>query len=250
MNDIEILKKFLEVPLENSEPIFQYFLSIPDKEIVFRGEQPERFLYIRGQRKDKVLLVAHADTVWDNSIEIPENAKHELIFSNGVFQSSSSVYGIGADDRAGCAILWLLKDLGHSLLITDGEEAGGLGSSWLMSDPKNSDIADEINTQHQFMIQLDRRHGSDFKCYSVGTDEFRNYVQRTTGYTEPDRFAYTDIVTLCREITGVNLSVGYRNEHSHKENLFVDEWLNTLNICRKWLSGEDLPRILLGKTSA
>ncbi|MBW4488275.1 MAG: hypothetical protein KME12_10850 [Trichocoleus desertorum ATA4-8-CV12] len=250
MNDIEILRKFLEVPLESSEPIFQYFLGIPDKEIVFRGERPERFLYIRGQRKNKVLLVAHADTVWDNFGAISDNAKHELIFSNDVFQSSSSVYGIGADDRAGCAILWLLKDLGHSLLITDGEEIGGLGSNWLMSDPKNSDIADEINSQHQFMIQLDRRHGSDFKCYSVGTDEFRDYVQGMTGYTEPDRFSYTDIVTLCREITGVNLSVGYRYEHSHKESLSVDEWLNTLNICRRWLSKEALPRFPLRKISA
>jgi hypothetical protein len=250
MNDIEILKKFLEFPLENSELIFQYFLSTPDKEIVFRGERPERFLYIRGQRKDKVLLVAHADTVWDNYAEISEHAKHELIFSNGIFQSSGSIYGIGADDRAGCAILWLLKDLGHSLLITDGEEAGGLGSNWLMSDPKNLDIADEINTQHQFMIQLDRRHGSDFKCYSVGTDKFRDYVQCMTGYIEPDRYSYTDIVTLCREITGVNLSVGYRNEHSYKESLVLDEWLNTLNICRRWLSEENLPRFPLIEVSA
>jgi len=92
MNDIEILKKFLEVPLKNSEPIFQYFLNIPNQEIVFRGERPERFLYIRGHRKNKVLLVAHADTVWDDSMEIPERTKHDLIFSNGVFQSSSSVY--------------------------------------------------------------------------------------------------------------------------------------------------------------
>jgi hypothetical protein len=245
MNDIEILKFFLEVPLKNSEPIFKYFLNIPNKEIVFRGERPERFLYIRGHRKNKVLLVAHADTVWDDSMEIPEKTKHDLVFSNGVFQSSSSVYGIGADDRAGCAILWLLKDLGHSLLITDGEESGGLGSNWLMSDSKNSDIADEINTKHQFMIQLDRRHGSDFKCYSVGTDEFRDYVQRMTGYTEPDRYSYTDIVTLCREITGVNLSVGYRHEHSYKESLFVDEWINTLNLCRRWLSEEELPRFSL-----
>ncbi len=245
MNDIETLRRFLEVPLETSEPIFQYFLSIPDREIIFRGERPNRFLYVRGQRKNKVLLVAHADTVWDDFFKESRHERHELIFSSGIFQSSSSVCGIGADDRAGCAMLWLLKDLGHSLLITDGEEAGGLGSDWLMSDPTNSDIAEEINTQHQFMIQLDRRHGSDFKCYSVGTDEFRDYVHCMTGYTEPDRYSYTDIVTLCQEITGVNLSVGYRNEHSSKESLCVEEWLNTLNVCRRWLAEEDLPRFSL-----
>lgn len=247
MKDIEVLKKFLEVPLDNPDPIFEHFLGLSDREIVFRGERPNRFLYVRGKRKNKVLLVAHADTVWDGFWKKPQDGKHELILANGIFQSSSSVYGIGADDRAGCAMLWLLNDLGHSLLITDGEEAGGLGSNWLMSEPKNSDIAEEVNTQHQFMIQLDRRHGSDFKCYSVGTDEFRNYVQSMTGYTEPDRFSYTDIVTLCQKITGVNLSVGYRNEHTCNESLSVDEWLNTLNICRKWLSEKDLPRFPLIK---
>jgi hypothetical protein len=71
-----------------------------------------------------------------------------------------------------------------------------------------------------------------------------------TGYIEPDRYSYTDIVTLCREITGVNLSVGYRNEHSYKESLVLDEWLNTLNLCRRWLSEESLPRFPLIEISA
>jgi hypothetical protein len=71
-----------------------------------------------------------------------------LLLSNGVFQSANRIRGIGADDRAGCAILWLLKDLGHSLLITDGEEKGGIGSKWLMNDTENADIAEEINTEH------------------------------------------------------------------------------------------------------
>jgi acetylornithine deacetylase/succinyl-diaminopimelate desuccinylase-like protein len=132
VKDTEVPKKFLEVPLDNPDPIFEYFLDLSNREIVFRGERPNRFLYVRGQRENKILLVAHADTVWDGFWRKPKDLKHELIFSNGVFQSSGSVYGIGADDRAGCAMLWLLKDLGHSLLITDGEEAGGLGSNWLM----------------------------------------------------------------------------------------------------------------------
>ena len=38
----------------------------------------------------------------------------------------------------------------------------------------NKDIADEINHDHQFVIQFDRRNGRDFKCYDVGTDEHGN----------------------------------------------------------------------------
>ena len=165
-----------------------------------------------------------------------------MIFQqNGIIRNKNG--GLGADDRAGCAIIWLLKEMGHSILITNGEEQGGRGSNWLMNE--NHDIADKINSSHQFIIQLDRRNGRDFKCYSVGTDDFRAYVSKITGYSEPDRSSYTDIVTLCRDICGVNLSIGYRNEHSEDEHLIIDEWIKTLNICRKWLSEEKLPRFVL-----
>jgi hypothetical protein len=246
-SDLEILKEFLEVPLESSDPIFQRFSTLPNTDVVLRGKKPERFLYLRGKRKNKVLLVAHGDTVWDKQFGRSFDARQELVFTDGIIRSSSTKCGIGADDRAGCAMLWLLKDLGHSLLITDGEELGGIGSNWLMNARENQDIAFEINTHHQFMIQLDRRHGSDFKCYSVGTDKFREYIKRITGYCEPDRFSYTDIVTLCIVITGVNLSVGYYNEHSHQEYLNVEEWHNTLELCRRWLSEPNLPRFRLSK---
>ena len=56
VKDVEVLKRFLEVPLDNPDPIFEYFLGLSDREIVFRGERPDRFLYVRGQRKNKVLL--------------------------------------------------------------------------------------------------------------------------------------------------------------------------------------------------
>ncbi len=123
-------------------------------------------------------------------------------------------------------MLWLLKEMGHSILITNGEESGQKGSNWLIN--KNPDIADKINSNHKFIIQLDRRNGKDFKCYSVGTVEFKEYVSKITGYSEPDWSSYTDIVTLCRHICGVNLSIGYRNEHGTDEYLVIDKWLNTL----------------------
>jgi hypothetical protein len=235
--DIEILKKFLEIPLGSSDGVFECFANLPNA--IFRGEKPERFLYVQGTRRNKVLLVAHADTFWDDW----DCDEHQLVLSNNIIWSLSPQYGLGADDRAGCAILWLLKELGHSLLITDGEECGRMGSTWLMS--KNRDIADEINNDHQFVIQFDRRGGSDFKCYTVGTDEFREHVSLKTGYTEPDMSIYTDIVTLCETITGVNLSIGYHQNHTFDECLIISEWQNTLDLCRNWLAEEELPRFTL-----
>lgn len=239
-DDLKVLKDFLEIPINSSDGVFDPFLELPGS--IFRGNKKERFLYVPGRRTNKILLVAHADTVWDEYYLGTQEYEQKLIFENNIIRSGSNNCGIGADDRAGCAILLLLKDLGHSLLITDGEEHGSIGSEWLMNDPKNRDIADLINQDHQFIIQFDRRNGKDFKCYNVGTDDFRAYISEKTGYIEPDRSAGTDIVELCRHITGVNLSIGYHNEHSENEYLDLNEWHNTLKLCRKWLDEEELPR--------
>jgi hypothetical protein len=240
-NSIDVLRRFLEIPLGSADGVFDRFLQIPGA--IYRGEGLNRFLYVRGARPNKVLLVAHADTYWDHEYGHDPGPTRKIKIEDGNITAVDEEFGLGADDRAGCAMLWLLKDLGHSLLVTNGEEKGQLGSSWLMSN--NEDIADEINHDHQFVIQFDRRNGRDFKCYDVGTDEFRSYVAEKTGYTEPDRRATTDIVTLCREIAGVNLSIGYHNEHHEDEYLNISEWEHTLGVVQKWLSERKLSNFTL-----
>ncbi len=71
----------------------------------------------------------------------------------------------------------------------------------------NPDIKKEINDEHQFVVQFDRRGA--FKYYEIGTEEFRDYVHKATGYTGPDGYANTDICTPCENICGVNLSIGF-----------------------------------------
>ncbi|HQG93084.1 MAG TPA: hypothetical protein PLN27_15620 [Acidobacteriota bacterium] len=204
-----------------------------------RGAGDQRFVYIPGSRPDRVLLVAHADTYFDGRPGYPA----DVIVQEGKLRSANPALACGADDRAGCAVLWQLRELGHSLLITSGEEKGRQASTWLME--KNPDLADEINRTHGFVVQLDRRNGTDYKCYEVGTPQFRHYVERKTGYTEPDRSSYTDICTLCRDIPGVNLSVGYYNEHTEEEYLDLDQWRSTLTLVRSWLSRRGLPNFRL-----
>lgn len=239
----EVLESFLQIPLESADGVFEKFMEIPG--YIYRGTGQERFLYIRGSRPNKVCLVAHGDTVWDSAHGNDALSNGHVVFENGKFFSTSDEYGLGADDRAGCAILWILRELGHSLLITDGEESQRQGSTWLMHH--NKDIAEEINGEHQFLVQFDRRHGRDFKCYDVGTDEFRSYVEKVTGYSEPDKHSFTDIVTLCERIAGVNLSIGYYNEHHENETLVYSQWENTLNLATSWLSESGLPLFPLNK---
>lgn len=241
MSDLEVLKEFLTLPMESSDGVFDKFLLINDA--IIRGERPERFAYLRGARKNKVLLVAHADTVWDDLDNPPPEKTNQVLQNDGIIYPKYAGKGLGADDRAGCALLWLLRESGHSLLLTDGEERGRLGAKFLMEN--NPDLAEEINRDHQFMVEFDRGRESDFKCYGVGTQEFRRYIEETLDCHEPERLSYTDIVTLCRDIPGVNLSLGYYKWHQPEEYLVIDEWLRAVDKYRSWLARQDLPKFAL-----
>ena len=60
---------------------FDRFLEIPGA--IYRGQGLERFLYVRGSRSNKVLLVAHADTIWDHDYGFNPGQTHEIKIENG-----------------------------------------------------------------------------------------------------------------------------------------------------------------------
>ena len=234
-SDCAVLKDFLSLP-HRSEILLERFAALPEF-VRKKGNEKEGFVYFPGTRKNKVLLIAHAATVGDPDIEAAlEDAGETLRNAAGI---------LGAEDRAGCAMLWLLRESGHGLLITDGEEGGSFGAKFMKE--KFPEMFDEINGEFQFMIQIDRCGSEDFKCYKVGTDAFRSYVNSKTGFTEPGILRGTDIVHLCRDICGVNLSCGYHEEHTENEYIVKKEWHNTLELLRKWLAEEDLPKFALNK---
>ena len=227
------LEMFLNCKLSSADDVFARFCSIAGSKMFDYGGQ-DRFVYIPGSRPDSVLLVAHADTVWQGN-----NAEHVVREKDGVFFSGNGITGTGADDRSGCAILWMLRSSGHSLLITDGEECGQRGARALV---RNDELMKEINA-HSFMVEFDRRGKCDCKYYNIPvTDEFKEYIAMKTGFTEADRFSTTDITTLCRSVCGVNLSTGYYNEHTSDEYIVFNEWFNTLLLAARWLGEGSIPR--------
>lgn len=242
MTEVETLLEFLELPLWTSEDIFEKFRY---HHRAITREHPsdpkKRFVYIHGALKEKVVLVAHADTFFDEEYEYPKT-DHTIVEENEWIRGDGK-NAIGADDRAGCAMLYLLKDFGHSILITDGEEYRQKGSKWLMQ--YNPDIAALLN-DHQFMVQLDLKGASHFKCYDVGTDAFREFIESKSGYKESGRENRTDIADLCRDVCGVNFSIGSYGEHTPEERINIREWENTLSMIKKIL-GSKLPRFSLDK---
>lgn len=181
------------------------------------GEGNKRFVFVPGHRPDKVLIVAHADTAWDDSEEdiSPVRKNREIISSK-----QDKKIGIGADDRVGCYFVWKMRNLGHSLLITSGEEKGCLASFWIKSHDK---WKKKLNDEHCWMVEFDRKGKNDLALYDVGTNKFAEFLKKETGMTPCSGGFRTDIKVLCEDICGVNVSVGYYDQHLATEKIILSE---------------------------
>lgn len=248
MNIKQVLLDFLNQSLDTADGIFEKFTAIPNTKI-YKGQNPgERFLFIEGNRADAATLVAHADTVFS------QKGEHLIVEDGDILRSGNPKYGIGADDRAGCAMLWLLKNLGHHLLICDYEESthsdavgNCIGSKYLM---RNHDDISQIINSSSFIFEFDRRPAfgirkEHYTSYNLAvTNEFREFMRHTTGFVDDDKTGYTDILELCRDVCGANICVGYANAHTSNETISISAFENTYRIMNKLLS-ESLKRFPL-----
>lgn len=243
-NPQEVLEQFLSFPIDSPEEILILFSK--EKGAVYHSESEKRgFVYCRGNREDRVLLVAHADTVWDKRYMPDQEYQQSICFAKGFYKGENSECGIGADDRAGCAMLYLLLNSGHSVLILDGEEHGQIGAHYLKES--HPDIFKELN-EHKYIIQLDRRNANEYKCYNIPVSvEFRKFIEEEFSYKDAGVKARTDIVVLCDKICGVNLSVGYYCEHTPQEKLCYEEWRHTYEVLAAMLEKKQ-SRYLLDPT--
>lgn len=222
-----ILEKFLSCDLASPKEVFGEFRKLNNAQYFPEADGNDDFIYIPGKRSDRIVLVVHADTVFAKS------GQHKVLFENGIYSSGEYDVGIGADDRAGCAMLYLLKDSGHSLLITNSEELGCLGSRSIREN--HCEIFDELNN-HMYFLELDRRNSQDFKTYHLPVSkEFKRFIAQETGFKEAEPKSSTDITILCDKICGVNLSVGYYYEHTRNEILVYNHWKHSLDVVTKLL---------------
>jgi hypothetical protein len=88
----------------------------------------------------------------------------------------------------------------------------------------------------KYVIELDRRGSNDCVFYDCENPKFTEYVE-SFGF-EYNFGTYTDICEFCPnwKIAGVNLSIGYRDEHSVSEVLFVGRMYSTIEKVKKMLA--------------
>lgn len=228
MENKDLILEFLSYPVENTDALYERFAKLPGA-VSDKGERPkEKYAYLRGAREDRVLLVAHIDTVWDEEYIGKRELGEQLpTYKDGEFFSGNKKIGIGADDRAGCAMIWKMRQSGHSILILDGEERNRAGARFLKES--NRTLYKEISS-HSFIIELDHldtNHAS-FRGVEV-TSKFKKYIKEQTGFAEKGIKGRCDLDILCDNVCGVNVGIGYYDCHTPKERLVLSEWESTYN---------------------
>lgn len=219
--EVSLMENLVGINQNSLQQILYKFLKQNYKKVTYDKD----FLFAEGSIP--IALVAHMDTVFK------QPAKE--VFYDRVKNVMWSPTGMGADDRAGVfSILKIIKDgyRPHIIFTTD-EEIGCVGAEALASYPcPFKDL--------KYIIQLDRRNSNDCVFYDCNNQEFEEYVESFGFVTAFGSF--TDISELCPSwgVAGVNLSIGYRNEHTVSEVLFVGQMLNTIEKVEKML--KDKPK--------
>lgn len=221
-SDKALLEYLIKLNQEDLHSLIYSYLSNYYKNI----KSEKSYLYAEGNIP--IALVAHLDIVWDN--------QPSLVFYDQEKEVMWSPSGLGADDRAG--VFSIIKIVSHGfrphIIFTHDEEIGGLGAEDLSKqDCPFKDL--------RYIIELDRQGAKDCVFYRCGNTDFFEYVE-SFGF-EFNTGSFSDISFLCPawNIAGVNLSVGYINEHTPQEHLFCRCMLDTIEKVENMLSEEDIP---------
>ena len=179
-----------------------------------------------------IALVAHMDTVF----KFPPTT--DMLYFDQEKHVMWSPNGCGHDDRAGIFAIIQIINMGlrPSVILTTGEEQGGIGAMAIVEDYPACPIKDL-----KFMIELDRQGEDDCVFYQCANENFFKYIKKF-GFIKR-KGSYSDISFLMSmwEICGVNLSVGYFDEHTYAEYLNYDYLWNTIHKVVNILKQDNIP---------
>ncbi|TFD99524.1 M20/M25/M40 family metallo-hydrolase [Jeotgalibacillus sp. R-1-5s-1] len=183
-----------------------------------------------------ILLNAHMDTVY----RIHE--EREIIKNGSEWRSSKGI--LGADDRSGItAIIMLLKNIsrrtfsGTLKVIFTVEEETGLNGARAVPDHFL------WNTEAAFV--LDRRGSGDLVTHntrqSFCKETFAQWLEAVANeegfsHYKTVRGGSSDTAIWAKHgIDSVNISIGYKHEHTEKETLNVDDCFQTYELLKVYL---------------
>lgn len=155
-------------------------------------------------------LVAHIDTV-----PIP----FKDLFYNRHLKILHNLFGpLGADDRAGCYIVYkLLERFDPHVFLFNYEEMGGMGVNTYTHDLKKG-----MDPDIEFFLEFDRQGLNEYVYYSFQEPKQLTKWASRAGLMEAWG-SYSDVSTLTSHtgIPHLNLSAAFINEHSDSEILHI-----------------------------
>ena len=219
--EVRSLEQFFQLKQENLLKIMKQYLSTKYKTVYSTNS------YIIAVGDIPIALVAHLDTVFS----IPPKD----IFYDRNKNVMWSPDGLGADDRAGVyAIVQLIKrGFRPTIIFTTDEEKGALGAEKLIREYP------EPPTDLKYIIELDRRGSTDCVFYDCDNSLFEEYVEQFGFITAFGTFSDISVICPAWGMAGVNLSIGYVNEHSYAEILYISNMFATINKVDKMLKDAD-----------
>lgn len=221
-NRFSIFSSLVKLPYNQVLSVVYNYLNKHYKEV----HKGSKYVYAIGNIP--VALVAHADTVFQKPPdEIFYDQKQKVIWGGS--------NGLGADDRAGIFAILEIINRGYCphVIITTDEELGSIGARTLITEVK------EPFAEIKYFIELDRRGRDDCVFYQCDNKEFSDYIS-SFGFIEKTG-TFSDISEICPawRIAGVNLSIGYVDEHTYSERLYVNYMYETIEKVVKLLEDAD-----------
>lgn len=199
-------KEMYEEAKKLLEEYYKEVKEIPDgQNLLVQGELP-------------VCLVAHLDTVHSYPpVDFYYDSDAEVLWTPD---------GLGADDRAGILAIKKILEKGFrpSIIFTTEEERGGLGVERLIKRSTSCPLEDI-----KFFIELDRSGKDDCVFYSCENKKFQSYIEGFGFRTEKGTFTDISFIMPRWKIAGVNLSIGYYDEHSHAEHINFKDFKASLD---------------------
>ena len=211
-----LLERIVSLSQEDLRKTLAHYLKGKYKKVIIEKE------YIVAVGDIPIALVAHMDTVFYNQ---PTDIYYDQ--RKGIMWSPD---GLGADDRAGIfAILQIIAD-GYrpSVILTTDEEKGGLGAQKLAKRACPVEFL-------RYMIQLDRKGSNDCVFYECNNGQFIKYVEQFGFAEAAGSFSDISFLMPAWKICGVNLSIGYRDEHTIAETLNVHWMFQTIEKVKRML---------------
>ena len=220
--DYKLLERLFSLSQEGLKRAMSNYIKTIYKDFIITDK------YIVGIGEIPIALVAHMDTVYSTPVQ-------DLFYDSkkGVMWSPD---GLGADDRAGIfAIIHILQS-GYkpSVILTTDEEKGGLGASAL------GECQCPIPNL-KYMIELDRSGVDDCVFYQCCNTDFVKYVENFGFVEKVGTFSDISFLMTNWGICGVNLSIGYINEHDYSEMLYIQHMFNTIDKVKNMLNETEIP---------